>query len=496
MKRCILILLLIFPAFTLSAQTIGFTHAVVVDNHVGYLSWNNPGQPSTYRLYRLFPDQFDYTCIATLTDTFYYDTLHRTICADTVNYVVQACTPSDTLSSYPVGLFYQDNIPTSPCSLRLCTVDTILRQIRLSWYPSPDTDVMGYYICMGSPCRDYDTVWGRLNTTYLCHEVLSPGDPSYCFRILAFDSCFQASPLTPYYRNPSLSVQTDDPCSRLLRFDWNRYINMPDSVARYTLHYKLGSDPDWRTHNAPADGPYHFDTLISDLSIGRLHAYLSVNNLPDTLQALSLCYDFHFDYGDTAEYLRIADISYSDAEPSVTLTIEIDPLFGGRDCYLYRATGDNDWFDLIASLSRSDISPEQFLNYTDRNISRGAGRYSYKVGVPDLCNHWIKYSDTVQLLLPDVSQAAAYIPNTIIYGDPDNGYFCPHYLSPLSDGYSLDIYNRYGSRMFHTSNLSDCWDGTDPYGRPLPQGVYVYQSRCRHADGSEKIYKGTILLLR
>ena len=490
MKRRLFIIILVLLPALLAAQPLRFAYTAVVGNQVGLLSWNRLPNDSVYSLYRMFHDEEDYTRIATIADTFYYDTLHRTICADTVNYFVAAS--ADT--SLPAGLFYQDNVPTSPCSLRLCSVDTALGQIRLSWYPSPDTDVMGYYICMGNPCLYYDTVWGRLNTTYLCPEQLSRfHNFENNFRILAFDSCYQASPLTPYYHNPRLEIHAE-PCSRQLQCSWNRYINMPDSVLHYTLYYQLQGDHDWHLHRFGPDGPFTFDTLIPDLAIGRLRAYLAVTN-PDSLCAFSIVQDFFFDYGDTADYLRISDLHYDGSQPSVTLTLEVDPHFWGRHCYIYRATGSSDDYEQIAELTRSATQPEQYLTYTDFDINRAAGRYVYRIGTPDICGQWIKFSDTVQLLLPDVSHPDAYFPNAIIYGDPDNGRFCPHYLSPLAEGYSLDIYNRLGIHLFHTSLLTDCWDGTDLHGSPLPQGVYVYQARCRHADGSEKLYTGTVLLL-
>ncbi len=489
MKRFVIYLLLLMPA-VLSAQRLVFTHSAVVANQVGMLSWNSLSDTATYRLYRMFPDQNEYTCIAVTGETTYLDTLHRTICADTVNYLVS--TGADT--SLPVGLFYQDNVPTSPCTLRLCSVDTALGQIRLSWDPSPDTDVMGYYICMGNPCLYYDTVWGRLNTTYLCSETLNRfNNFEYSFRILAFDSCYQASPLTPYYHNPRLELHAE-PCSRELHCSWNRYINMPDSVLHYTLYYKLQGDLDWHLHRFGADGPFTFDTLIPDLAIGRLSAYLAVTN-PDSLCAYSIVQDFYFEYGDTADYLRISHLHYDESQPSVTLTLEVDPHFWGRHCYIYRATGSSDYFEQIAELPRSATQPEQYLTYTDYDINRAAGRYVYRIGTPDICGQWIKYSDTVQLLLPEIVQPEAYIPNAIIFGDPDNGRFCPRFLSPLADGYSLDIFSRIGAHIFHTTNLTDCWDGTDMQGRPQQQGVYVYKACCRHADGSERIYTGTVLLL-
>ena len=474
----------------LSAQPLSFTHTAVVSNHVSYLSWHSCPDASAYRLYRHYPDQLAFVAIATLADTFYYDTLHRTLCGDTVSYYVEGVDIG--LMSSTVGLYFEDNVPTSPCALRLCSVDTLLSRIRLSWYPSPDTDVMGYYICMGVPCRDYDTVWGRLNTEYLCAEQLDESNNvEYSFRILAFDSCYQASPLTPYYHNPQLMVRTE-PCSRQLRCSWNRYVNMPDNVGEYCLHYKLRGETEWRVHRTDGSGELSFDTVVSDMAVKGLRAYLSVVSSSDSLIAFSMVHEFDFDYGDTAEYVRIADLRYDENRPAVTLTIETDPDFEGSRCYVYRATGLDEDFEQTAELDCS----EQYIVYTDNDISRAAGRYVYRVGVPDICGQRIKYSDTVVLTLPEVLPSEAFFPNAIIYGDSDLGQFCPYYISPLSDGYSLDIYNRIGQRIFHTNNIHDCWNGTDELGSAQTQGVYVYKAYCRHADGSEKVYTGTVLLLK
>lgn len=500
MKRAFIILFVLAVACCgLRAQALYFTRAAALSNHVGLLSWNSVSDAQQYRLYRHFPEQEtgSYECIATLAATDYYDTLTRTICADTVTYRVEALLPDTLLRSDSVGVFYQDDVPTSPCTLRLCSVDTLLGRIRLSWYPSPDTDVMGYYICMGSPCRDYDTVWGRLNTAYLCQEYLSPDSlvPEYSFRILAFDSCYQASPLTPYFHNPVISLSADS-CSRTLRFAWNRYINMPDSVLRYTLHYRLDGDTQWRCHHAGASSPCQFDTLVGDLAVSHVVAYLSVHNIPDTLAALSQLCSFDFPYGDTAAYLSISSISYDEDLPAANLAIDIDPLYPGPVCQLFRADGDEGPFSHIDDIGIDPLVPAARLDYSDRTINRAAGRYRYFLAAPDGCGQRVKYSDTVELLLPDVSIVDAYFPNAIIFGDPDLGRFCPQYVSPLVSGYHLAIYDRRGERLFDTDDLHACWDGTARSGQPLPQGAYIYHARCRHADGSERIYKGTVLLIK
>ena len=489
-----------------SPSALRITEGIVTGHHTGRLSWTRLDSASAYQLYRRYPDQATFSLIATLADTHYTDTLSRIVCADTVSYFVDALAPVSTLRSDTAGLYYQDNIPTAACHLRLCSVDTLLSRLRLTWYPSPDTDVMGYYLCMGSPCRDYDTVWGRLNTTYLCPDDLSLPQNihrEYNFRLLAFDSCYQASPLTPYFHNPVLTLSAP-PCSRSLSCSWNRYINMPDSVASYILHYRLLPDTHWRTHRVGPQGPFQFDTTVADLAIGRVDAYLSVHNRSDSLQALSVRQTFNFDYGDTARYARILSAAYLDTVPAIALTLEVDPSFAGNSFTLLRASATPSasdpsvlvWtsFLPLASLQRPAAQP--LLSYTDSLIHRSVAAYAYQLAVPDLCGQRSVFSDTATVAIPPMPAPAAWFPNIIRAGHPDLGLFCPRYLSPLAQNYRLDIFTRWGQLVFSSRSLDHCWDGTNLYGRPLPQGVYVYRARCHHADGTVKTYKGTVTLLR
>jgi gliding motility-associated-like protein len=61
--------------------------------------------------------------------------------------------------------------------------------------------------------------------------------------------------------------------------------------------------------------------------------------------------------------------------------------------------------------------------------------------------------------------------------------------------YQLTIYNRWGEKVFETLDPLHGWDGT--YGGRQPmEGVYVYKAQVVFLDGSRKIYKGDITLLR
>ena len=483
----LLILFLLFLPATGGAQdSLRFSIYYVPSHQVGFLQWNAlPGEVS-YSLYRHLPGENGYALCATLSDTQYYDTLHRVVCADTVGYYLAA----GALRSDTVGLYYEDNVPTSPCHLRLAEVcQEPDEHLLLSWYASPDTDVMGYYICMGNPCRDFDTVWGRTNTSYHCSATLNP-HAEHSFRVLAFDSCFQASPLTPYYHNPILHLSAE-PCSRTLHAQWNRYIHMPDSVATYLLSYRLVGPDSTTLHQTafPADAcPFACDLEVPDLDILAVEARVSAVGHGDSLLAHSCWERLDFDRGDTAAYARIASAVYDETLPAVHLTFDVDSAFPGREYYLMRASAADTTLRFVATLS----SPAP---YTDLDVNRAALHYVYRLDAPDLCHQRTTRSDTLGVDLPPLGDITAFLPNIIRPGDPALGLFCPQLLSPLAMGFSLDIYNRWGLRMWHTESLGDCWDGTCDRN-PVPQGTYVYRLHVCHADGTNKTYIGNITVIK
>lgn len=495
-KHIVGLILFLLPLLLVGQESLRISRGAVVSHNVGLLAWNQVACDS-FTVYRQFPDQEDYHIIATLSsqDTSYTDTLRRVICADSVNYYVAAHSLADTLQSDTVGLYYRDDVPTEPCSLRLCSVDTASGQILLSWYPSPDTDVMGYYIVYGVPSRGLDTVWGRLNTHYRCsYDLTGPSVQSqFDFRVLAFDSCYQASPLTPYYHNPLLQF-TAPGCSRLFRCSWNRYIHMPDSVGQYVVHYRLAESDTEYTFTCGPDGPYSFETEIPDLSVDQVQVYLEVVSTSDSLRAYSPWQVFQFPPVQTAAYLTISDTQFLDTESAIQLTIDVDPDYPGAQVQLYRRRSGRMDFEPLALLDHQ-LGQSQII-YIDFDVHRAVPYYTYRAVAEDPCHLAQTESDTVQVVLPQIFAPAIYFPNVIIYGHPDAGKFCPQYLSPLAADYRLSIFNRLGERVFHTTSLTDCWSGTRPDGTPLPQGTYVFVAHCRHADGSTKQYHGTVTLIR
>jgi gliding motility-associated-like protein len=88
-------------------------------------------------------------------------------------------------------------------------------------------------------------------------------------------------------------------------------------------------------------------------------------------------------------------------------------------------------------------------------------------------------------------------------------FFIPNVFSPNDDGlndlinvhgrcittYNLQIFSRWGEKVFETSNVENSWDGTYK-GKKMDTGVFVYKADGVSIDGKSFKFKGNITLIR
>ncbi|MCB0790210.1 MAG: gliding motility-associated C-terminal domain-containing protein [Flavobacteriales bacterium] len=90
---------------------------------------------------------------------------------------------------------------------------------------------------------------------------------------------------------------------------------------------------------------------------------------------------------------------------------------------------------------------------------------------------------------PDIFLPNAFSPN----GDGSNEvlYVRGRYISSLE----LQIFDRWGEKVFETTDQSVGWDGTFN-GEPVDPAVFVYHLRVTCADGQSRFFKGNITVVR
>jgi gliding motility-associated-like protein len=115
-----------------------------------------------------------------------------------------------------------------------------------------------------------------------------------------------------------------------------------------------------------------------------------------------------------------------------------------------------------------------YVHVVDGNSCEGYD--SVRVGV---------YSKNV-LLIP-----TAFSPN----GDGINDVFkVVKHLNVKTLNY-FEVYNRWGEKIFSTTNLDQGWDGSFK-GKECPQGEYVWQIQMSLSNGQTRNLKGILLLIR
>jgi gliding motility-associated-like protein len=98
----------------------------------------------------------------------------------------------------------------------------------------------------------------------------------------------------------------------------------------------------------------------------------------------------------------------------------------------------------------------------------------------------------------------------IVYVDVDSHEFIPTGFTPNGDGKNdifrlvrlkyqklvdFSVFNRWGERVFQTANIEEGWDGKFN-GVPQDMGVYFYVATVAKPDGTQKVYKGDVTLIR
>ena len=59
----------------------------------------------------------------------------------------------------------------------------------------------------------------------------------------------------------------------------------------------------------------------------------------------------------------------------------------------------------------------------------------------------------------------------------------------------MEIYNRWGERVFRTTNPKECWDGTSN-GEAVQVGVYTYTLEAVMKDGEVIKQSGNVTVVR
>lgn len=111
------------------------------------------------------------------------------------------------------------------------------------------------------------------------------------------------------------------------------------------------------------------------------------------------------------------------------------------------------------------------------------------------------FSDSITILEKDCAEFSIYFPNAFNPNSISNNST----FAPIKDNsseilsYTLEVFDRYGNKMFSTNDINSGWNGTAGGLRVL-DGVYVYVAKISYADdrttNGEKVVRGSVLVMR
>lgn len=193
--------------------------------------------------------------------------------------------------------------------------------------------------------------------------------------------------------------------------------------------------------------------------------------------------------------LQIKDANQCVKDTAVTLEqpdkLVLDTLTVGNDC-----NGIDDG-GLIEVIADGGTPPYSYAWKHDAalNTARITGLVNGKYSVVVTDAHQCADSLTVDILYNNC--CTPFIPNAFTpNGDGRNDIYRVEYKGDM-DLKEMYIYNRYGQRVFSSSNVGKVWDGTFN-GQPVDGGTYFYYIRilCGNVKKKELIFKGDVTLIR
>ncbi len=173
--------------------------------------------------------------------------------------------------------------------------------------------------------------------------------------------------------------------------------------------------------------------------------------------------------------------------PNPTTIIETTEFFRN----LSSGNAENYWtfYDKFGTLldSSTDVNPSYKFPDLDTGSYPVKLLVSTEFGCLDSIEHVVIIGGVFEVYIPNT-----FTPNK----DGVNDVFLPILLGEAPQSYELSIFNRWGERIFYSTNYKEGWDGTYQ-GADAREDVYVYHLKIRSRYNAEKKdLKGAIRMLK
>ena len=369
------------PADTIRTMLLNVTNPA---NGTAVLTWNPPGTPAipgppaTYTVYEEFPAG-TWTQTGTTTNAFYVDTIF--VCNGAINYRVETTDSSGcvSVSSVDGGVFQNTIVPFIPVFDTLSVDDN--NNALMSWNVNAADDVEAYviYRFTSGIWLPVDTVYGISNTSYL-NLLSAAGNSSEQYRLSAYDSCGNLSPLGTAFRTIYLDASADI-CARSAILEWTAYPAIGTGLAGYRIY-----------HSSSLAGPYTLVGTVgagvltytaADLPVHQNHYFkVTAFDASGLKTASSNRYTFFSGAPVPPDYTYLRKASVSDPG-KIVVTCHVDTLASTRSYKLMRSRDTSTAsFVHAGTINAGGVTPVVF---NDVNVQPDKFSYYYKMINVDSC---------------------------------------------------------------------------------------------------------------
>jgi gliding motility-associated-like protein len=173
---------------------------------------------------------------------------------------------------------------------------------------------------------------------------------------------------------------------------------------------------------------------------------------------------------------------------------------GGVNKYeIYRSESGNFNFELVTSISSAG---DEIMTFEDdvSNLTEGTGEFCYKIkaienNVAHVGN--LPFANSFSNEVCVKHTPLIYIPNAFNPSWTANTTFKPSAILFDFTSYSFMIYDRWGQKVFETTEYEEAWNGKfNNSGASLPTGTYIYVLKLLSSSGEELTKRGMVTIVQ
>jgi len=383
--------------------------------NIANLNWNAThippitGSSSYYKIFNKKGTQLVWNFRDSTQNLQFTDTVK--VCSDTVSYKIENYNSygCSSVSSIDKKLF-EDVISPSPVNIDSVSVNINSGNTIIGWTPSSNSDTWGYIVCNGSPCITLDTIWGK-NTSYYIDTIKNPCLSSISYRLTAFDSCFNKSPLSPPHNTILLNSQLDA-CNAKINLSWNTYNNMNPPLQGFRIMISTnGSNYLTLADLSPNINTYTINNLVDSTNYCvYIQAYSQNNKI--TSSSCKKCYFFTKAPNPSVIYLSSATVL---SDNQILIKIFTDPTIKIAGFQIQKSELPTGPFVNIAQIPYASLNNYSF---TDNTINAQKKVYYYRIQCIDSCGNPGKISNLARNILLSGSALDSYT-NSLIWTNYD-----------------------------------------------------------------------------